>query len=105
MRNEGGEVHADTDEARGGSTPNIVRWVLGISLLAAIVLLSAIWIFGAATTDDTTHEATTSAAIREAQGTADTDGIVSEDADEFAPETPADVIEGQEAPPARTIEN
>jgi hypothetical protein len=48
MERQGEEVHFETDEARGASTPNIVRWVLGISLVAAILLMSAIWIFGAA---------------------------------------------------------
>ena len=48
MERQGDEVHFETDEARGASTPNIVRWILGISLVAAIALLSAIWIFGAA---------------------------------------------------------
>lgn len=48
MERQGEEVHFETDEARGASTPNIVRWVLGISLFAAIALMSAIWIFGAA---------------------------------------------------------
>ena len=47
MRIEGNEVHQTTDEARAGSTPNIVRWVLIISLTSAIVLLSAVWILGA----------------------------------------------------------
>ena len=45
------EAHFETDKARGASSPNIVRWVLAISLLAAIILLSGIWIFGASTTN------------------------------------------------------
>lgn len=49
MEQRGDEVHFETDEARGASTPNIVRWILAISLLAAIVLLSLIWMTGAAT--------------------------------------------------------
>jgi len=52
MERQGDEVHIETDEARGASTPNIVRWVLGISLFAAIALLSVIWISGAATQGD-----------------------------------------------------
>jgi len=48
MERQGDEVHFETDEARGASSPNIVRWVLGISLFAAIALLSVIWISGAA---------------------------------------------------------
>ena len=41
MHREGDEIHETTEEARAGSTPNIVRWILVISLLAAILLLSA----------------------------------------------------------------
>jgi hypothetical protein len=48
MQRQGDETHFETDEARGASSPNIVRWVLGISLFAAIALLSVIWISGAA---------------------------------------------------------
>ena len=48
MEREGDEVHVNTDEARSGSTPHIVRYVLFISLFLAIAALSAIWIFGAA---------------------------------------------------------
>ena len=47
MRKRGDEVHLNTEEVRSGSTPNIVRWVLGISLFLAIAALSAIWITGA----------------------------------------------------------
>ncbi|WP_170304708.1 hypothetical protein [Croceicoccus estronivorus] len=47
MESQGEEVHVDTDKARGGSTPHIVRWVLAISLFLAIALLSATWITGA----------------------------------------------------------
>jgi hypothetical protein len=49
MEDRDGEIHMDTDEARGGSTPNIVRWVLGIGLLLAIVGMSLAWIIPAAT--------------------------------------------------------
>ena len=52
MERQGDEVHIETDEARGASTPNIVRWILLVSLFAAIALLSIIWITGAATQSD-----------------------------------------------------
>lgn len=52
MENDEKQVHTETDAARAGSTPNIVRWILAISLFAAIVLLSAVWITGALTHDD-----------------------------------------------------
>ena len=53
---EGGELHIETDKARAGSTPHVVRWILAISLFAAIGLLSAIWMFGAATDYHPQHE-------------------------------------------------
>ena len=47
MEKQGDEVHIETDEARGGSTPHIVRYVLLISMLLAIGFLSIAWITGA----------------------------------------------------------
>ena len=35
-------VHTDGDHARAGETPGVMRYVLGISLILAIVILSAI---------------------------------------------------------------
>ena len=48
MERLGDEVHVSADEARGASTPHIVRYVLLISLALAIAALSAIWMWGAA---------------------------------------------------------
>ena len=47
MERQGDEVHVNTSEARGGSTPHIVRYILAISLLLAVVALSLVWITGA----------------------------------------------------------
>jgi hypothetical protein len=47
MERQGDEVHITTNEARGGSTPHIVRYVLAISLLLVVLALSAIWMLGA----------------------------------------------------------
>lgn len=47
MRKIGDEIHLETDEARAGETPRIVRYVLAISLFLAIAALSIIWITGA----------------------------------------------------------
>ncbi|GGB95139.1 hypothetical protein GCM10011494_12000 [Novosphingobium endophyticum] len=44
MQRIGEEVHVDTDEARAGSTPHIVRYVLLVSLALAIIAMSAVWI-------------------------------------------------------------
>lgn len=38
-RNEDSATHSSTDAARAGTTPGIVRYVLGISMIAAVVLL------------------------------------------------------------------
>ena len=50
MERQGDEVHIETNEARGGSTPHIVRYVLVISLLLAIAAMTVIWMTGAANT-------------------------------------------------------
>lgn len=55
MERQGDEVHIETDEARGASTPHIVRYVLAISLLLAIGALTLIWVTGAATSDQPTE--------------------------------------------------
>jgi hypothetical protein len=47
MERHGDEVHIETDEARSGSTPHIVRYILVISLFLAIGALSLIWMTGA----------------------------------------------------------
>lgn len=52
MQSEGNEVHVSEEEASGGSKEGVVRWVLIIGTLLAVIALSAIWIFGAATRDD-----------------------------------------------------
>lgn len=44
-----GRVHIEDDEARGGSTPGIVRYVLAISLLLAVIAMSVVWIIPALT--------------------------------------------------------
>lgn len=89
MHRQGEEIHAEGDEARAGSTPNIVRWILAISLLAAILLLSAIWIFGAATTDEEDRVATSTDRLENADEGETTDSIVSDEEQfEFGEPTP-----------------
>jgi hypothetical protein len=51
MEREGDEVHIQTEEARGGSTPHITRYILAISLFLAVAALSLIWITGALSTN------------------------------------------------------
>ena len=40
-------VHISQDNARAGSTPRIVRYVLGFSLALAVVTMSLAWIIPA----------------------------------------------------------
>jgi len=47
MERQGEELHVETDEARAGSTPHVVRYVLVISTLLAIVALTITWVTGA----------------------------------------------------------
>ena len=44
MYHVGDEVHLDDDEARGGSTPHIVRYILLTSLVLAVLAMSTVWI-------------------------------------------------------------
>jgi hypothetical protein len=46
MKRDGDQVQLSTEEASGGTSPHIVRYVLGISLFLAIIALSAVWITG-----------------------------------------------------------
>jgi hypothetical protein len=102
MERQGDEIHLETDEARGASSPNIVRWVLGISLFAAIALLSVIWITGAATQGEAEGAGTADERARllrdyGSQGgvrsSADTDSIVGDRVDEFETAEPGATAE------------
>jgi len=49
MQRHGDEVGLTTTEASGGSTPHIVRYVLGISLFLAAAAMTIVWVTGAIT--------------------------------------------------------
>ena len=36
-------IHVESEDARAGSTPHVVRYVLAISLILAVVALGVIW--------------------------------------------------------------
>lgn len=82
MAGENDQVHRETDQARGGSTPHIVRWMLIISTLAAVIFLSAIWIFGAATRSDSGSQSAITGSSAGAAETGDTDGVLIDQAGE-----------------------
>ncbi|AOF98565.1 hypothetical protein [Sphingobium sp. RAC03] len=44
MKRIGDQMHLNTQEASGGETPHIVRYVLMISLILTIIAMSAVWI-------------------------------------------------------------
>ena len=88
MDGDENEPHFETDAARGASTPNIVRWILLVSLFAAIALLSIIWITGAATQNE--EEGTVSHEVRDRADVEATDSIVGENADELDAAEPGD---------------
>lgn len=87
MASDPSEVHVQTDAARAGSTPGTVRWILAIGLFAAIVLLSIIWITGAATQSDSEENVSVEARsqdLSDNQAAKDnTDSIVGENADQI----------------------
>lgn len=41
------ERHFSDEEVSGGSKENVVRWVLGVSLLLVVIAMSAVWIIPA----------------------------------------------------------
>ena len=98
MEQQGDELHAETDGARAGSTPNIVRWVLILGLLLAIVLLSITWITGALSMGERGSEATATdrLADRSEEAGTGTDSIVSDKADEIEDAMPPAVAESGE---------
>lgn len=58
MNQQDDAVHVDSDRARAGSTPHVVRWMLGISLLLAVVAMSFAWIIPALTQGDEVQDET-----------------------------------------------
>jgi len=61
------QTHKDTDEARAGSTPHVVRYVLAISLLLALATMMIVYIWGNASTADPADDASAVAATEQAQ--------------------------------------
>lgn len=46
MQGDDKEVHIETDQARGGTTPGVVRWMLLIGLSVTILGMALIWALG-----------------------------------------------------------
>jgi hypothetical protein len=91
MRQDGDEIHMEVDEARGASTPNVVRWVLTFGLLGAIILLTAIWVIGAWSSDQNTQSVDAQIrAEQKAGGGNANDSIVSDKADQMKAAKPGE---------------
>lgn len=66
MEPQGKEVHIDKVEARSGSTPGVVRYVLLISLVLVVIAFAIIVMTGALSSpDDTGGHADTQQAVSE----------------------------------------
>ncbi|MBH5321895.1 hypothetical protein [Aurantiacibacter sediminis] len=57
---KGDEIHIEDDDAMAAQSTGHLRWILAVSLLAALALMSAIWIFGAFSQGDVEEEITMS---------------------------------------------
>jgi len=90
MRQDGDQIHVDVDEARAASTPNVTRWVLSISLLAVIILLSAIWIIGAWSSDQDTQTVDAQVRAEHKAASGHNDSIVSDHADQMKAAKPGE---------------
>ncbi|MEM1194507.1 MAG: hypothetical protein AAGH57_00260 [Pseudomonadota bacterium] len=47
MSDQNEAIRIEDDDARAAHTPGVMRWVLGFSLLFAIIAMSAVWIIPA----------------------------------------------------------
>lgn len=85
MERRGDEIHIDSDEARAGSTPNIVRWILIGGLLLVITAFAIIVMIGSASQSDQEDDQTVKVEAQDQNraGGENIDGIVSEGADEL----------------------
>lgn len=101
MRSDGNETHVTETEASGGSKEGVVRWVLIIGTLLAVILLSAVWIFGAATQDESESEIDVSDRMQVQDESAGTDSVTIDNTDEIE-----GTVEGEAADtPIQTVEN
>ena len=101
MERQGDEVHVDTNEARGGSESNVVRYVLIISVILAVVLLSIIWMTGALTQSGGEEQIVQEETTLEQDTTGNTDGVLVNE----APTTDSLGSETQTVDGVETIEN
>lgn len=85
MERRGDEIHIDSDEARAGSTNNVVRWILIAGLLLVITSFAIIVMIGSASQSDQEDDVTMKVDAQDQSRAAgeNIDGIVGEEADEL----------------------
>ena len=79
MDHNGDDVHISTDDARGGATPHVMRWVLIISVVLAVILLSASWMLPAITESESNESLTSGAMMPKSEADTGTDGVLLND--------------------------
>ena len=47
MADNKNSIHIEDDDARAAETTGVLRWILGVSLVLAIIAMSAVWIIPA----------------------------------------------------------
>jgi hypothetical protein len=65
MADKNNSIHIEDDDARAGETTGVLRWILGISLLLAIIAMSAVWIIPALMEGDVESAATAPERVEE----------------------------------------
>lgn len=79
-------IVVDEVDAKAATRDGVTRWVLGISLAAAIAALTVIWVTGALNPDTAETQSSVTGVI-EPEGKIQTDETLAEDADLVAPGT------------------
>lgn len=79
-------IVVDETDAKAGTRDGITRWVLGISLGAAIAALTVIWVTGALNPDTAETQSSVTGVIAP-ENTIETDETAAENADLVAPGT------------------
>jgi len=101
------KAHLDPTQARAGSTSGTVRRVLVVGLILGIIGLSAVWITGALSTGeiDDNPAVSNDIAVQQERASDDTDGLVDEGFDEFAPANETEATQDAQTSATRTVTN
>jgi hypothetical protein len=75
MRNDDKGIHIEDDDARAGETPGVMRWVLGISMLLAVIAMTLVWVIPAMMETDVETQGTATGRTEEMRE----DGVPAED--------------------------